>query len=459
MGAHHVRVPRPCDRLRRPPRARLAVRHSCPRHAIHGVGVSIVAGPTAAAARHPCGRRLRRPLVGDGGRLPRRWRAADGRLEPPVARAGGGVLDAGRRGAWLGGRRHVWRRAAAVPRRHCVCVRPARAADRRGRPVGLRTDGVALAAARRGAFVERGPHFRLRAAAPRRPLLRHGAHRRRRVARLHVRRWQLCDGLRRPACARHQLAVEQARARGERRRRRRRRRGQRPRRGAAGCVRGRGDGFERRHAAAVRRLLFGGSDARLVCVGVRGRRSCGGCFAARARVRGEALERRERAAAASTHAAAAVVPVRLSRAGVCAGGAGGPHARLHRAAGRGGTRGRRRRAGGRRGRGERDVARAGALHDAAATRGAPAAVAQPRRRDDLAALAGACLGVGPALPLHADGRGHAACLLSALDRAARPREWPQRRRLDCGARGGGGRAQHARVGERKGGRASRLGRG
>ena len=151
-------------------------------------------------------------------------------------------------GAWLGGRRHVWRRAAAVPRRHCVCVRPARAADRRGRrvgldaehallhsnsraedtysagirpyiplcslhaftrcskdsaqdrppaltsvhsarrPVGLRTDGVALAAARRGAFVERGPHFRLRAAAPRRPLLRHGAHRRRRVARLRVRR-------------------------------------------------------------------------------------------------------------------------------------------------------------------------------------------------------------------------------------------------------------------------------
>jgi len=91
-------------------------------------------------------------------------------------------------GAWLGGRRHVWRRAAAVPRRHCVCVRPARAADRRGRPGGLRADGVALAAARRGAVVERGPHFRLRAAAPRRPLLRHGAHRRRRVARLRVRR-------------------------------------------------------------------------------------------------------------------------------------------------------------------------------------------------------------------------------------------------------------------------------
>jgi len=59
--------------------------------------------------------------------------------------------------------------------------------------------------------------------------------------------------------------------------------------------------------------------ARFVCVGVRGRRSCGGRFAARARVCGEALERRERAAAASTHSAAAVVPVRLSRAGVCAG--------------------------------------------------------------------------------------------------------------------------------------------
>mmetsp|Transcript_8320 Transcript_8320/g.27460 ORF Transcript_8320/g.27460 Transcript_8320/m.27460 type:complete len:279 (+) Transcript_8320:2364-3200(+) len=228
--------------------------------AIHGVGVSVVAGPTAAAAWHPRGRRLRRPLVGDGGGLPRRWRAADGRLEPPVAWAGGGVLDAGRRGAWLGGRRHVWRRAAAVPRRHCVCVRPARAADRRGRPGGLRADGVALAAARRGAVVERGPHFRLRAAAPRRPLLRHGAHRRRRVARLRVRRWQLCDGLRRPACARHQLAVAQARARRERQRWRRR--GQRPRRRAAGRVRGRGDGCERRHAAVVRRLLVGGSDAR-----------------------------------------------------------------------------------------------------------------------------------------------------------------------------------------------------